>query len=311
MIGEIILLLFGLIFLVLGANLLLEGAIKLSKKFGWSKLFIGITIVTLGTTAPELTVSILSAFMGTQNLGLGNVMGSNLFNILVILGFTAIFFEIKNNKEITKESLFALASILLVWFFSIISLHGETNTISSIEGLLMLFLLGLFTYFAAKNLTPKNISIKHVFEDKIAEKILLGALLLFVGGNFAVTNVTLIARHLNVSEFIIGATIISFGTTLPELTTFIIAALKKQQEISVGNILGSTIYNTLGVLGISAIISPINTLGYHKFFAFNAFAIILLISLLYTGKKGTLNRPEGILMLLSYIIIFVVLILNI
>jgi len=113
------------------------------------------------------------------------------------------------------------------------------------------------------------------------------------------------------SEFIIGATILAIGTSLPELSTSIVAALKKQQEISVGNLVGSTVYNTLAILGITAIISPINSAGYYKYFIFNAFAVILLIGFLYTGKKYHLNRVEGGLMLLSYLLVFVVLLLNI
>ena len=124
-----------------------------------------------------------------------------------------------------------------------------------------------------------------------------------VGGNLAVNGATMIAKTLNINDFIVGLTILAIGTALPELSTSIIAALKKQQEISVGNLLGSTVYNTVFILVITSIISPIDTKGYHKFFIFNILAIIILIVFLYTGRKNTISKIEGTLMLLAYIII--------
>ncbi len=309
MILEIIVLIFGLAFLVMGSNLLVEGAIRLSKRIGLSKLFIGMTIVTIGTTTPELIVNVISALQGNSAVGLGNILGSNLFNILVIIGLTAFFIKIKTTKNLAKDAFFALIAIGLVWAFSAVSLNEPTNTISALEGVAMLLLFACYMYFLIKGI-PKEVKIIHVFETRSIELIGLGAFLLYAGGTIAVANSVEIARQLSISEFVIGATILAIGTSLPELSTCIIAALKKQQEISVGNLVGSTIYNTLAILGITAIISPINTENYYKYFAFNAFAILLLVGFLYTGKKYHINRTEGALMLISYCLIFAVLLFN-
>lgn len=310
MLFELVVLAFGLFFLVMGSNLLVEGSVRLSKRLGLSKLVIGMTVVTIGTTAPELIVNIISSLTGNSTVGLGNVFGSNLFNILVIIGLTAFFLEIKTNKTFVKQAFFALIAVFFLWFFSVFGLNEPANTISSLEGVFLILIFSTYIYFLIKHI-PKETKIIHIFEKKSIKLIALGSFLLYIGGIHVVSNTVQIAKILNISDFIIGATILSIGTTLPELTTCVVAALKKQQDISIGNLIGSTIYNTLFVLGVASIIAPINTAGYHKYFAFNAFAIILLLGFLYTGKKYHLNKIEGALMLISYLLIFVALILNI
>lgn len=310
MFSEIIILIFGLIFLYWGANFVVDGASNLAKKFGISKLFIGMTIVTIGTTTPELVVNLISALNGKSTIGLGNILGTNLVNILAIIGLTGLIFTVNTKKDVNKEAIFALISVTLLFIFSMIQIVGPINTISSFEGLLMLVLFIGYLYLIYKESPkPKTFSIQF-FEKKSTKYLLLGFFLLIIGGNLTVNGATMIARLFNIHDFIIGATILAIGTSLPELSTSIIAALKKQQEISVGNLLGSTIYNTIFILGITSIISPISTQGYYKFFIFNILAIIILIVFLYTGKKNNISKIEGALMLFAYFIIMITMIFN-
>lgn len=261
------------------------------------------TVVTIGTTTPDLVVNILSTLNGNPALGIGTILGTNLVNILGIIGVTGLLFTVTTKKDVTKEAVFALCAVILVFVLSMVQIIGPTDTISSFEGLLMLVMFGIYLYLIYKE-SPKTkkFSIK-IFETKATKHLLLGFFLLMVGGNLAVNGATMIAKTLNINDFIVGLTILAIGTALPELSTSIIAALKKQQEISVGNLLGSTVYNTVFILGITSIISPIDTKGYHKFFIFNILAIIILIVFLYTGRKNTISKIEGTLMLLAYIII--------
>lgn len=310
MLSEIVILIFGLIFLYWGATFVVDGASNLAKKFGVSKLFIGMTLVTIGTTTPELVVNIFSALNKTPTIGLGNILGTNLVNILGIIGITGLLFTVTTKKDINKEAIFALCAVTLVFILSMVQIIGPINTISGFEGLLMLLLFVGYLYLVYKESPkPKTFSIRF-FEEKSTKYLLLGFFLLIVGGNLTVNGATMIAKTLSISDFIIGATILAIGTSLPELSTSIIAALKKQQEISVGNLLGSTIYNTIFILGVTSIINPIDTKGYYKFFIFNILAIIILIVFLYNGKKNNISKTEGALMLLAYLIIMGSILLN-
>ncbi len=307
---ELIILAFGLLLLYWGANFVVDGASNLAKKFGISKLFIGMTLVTIGTTTPELVVNIFSAINGKETLGLGNILGTNLFNVLAIIGLTAIIFEVNTKKDITKEAIFALVAVAFVYLLSIIQIIGPIETISSFEGLLMIGVFLIYLFLISKDIPKIQTFSIRFFENKYTKFLVLGFFLLIVGGDLTVKGATLIATQFNLSDFIIGATIIAFGTSLPELSTSLIAALKKQQEISIGNLLGSTIYNILFILGITAIIKPLNIDGFYKYFIFNILAIIILIVLLYTGKKNHITKAEGLLMLIAFLVILATIILN-
>jgi len=297
MILDIICIIIGFILLISGANLLVKGASNIAKKFHIPEILIGLTIVALGTSAPELIVTITSANKGASDLIIGNAVGSNLCNLLLILGLMSVIKPVKIEED-TKNIHIPVALLVTM----LVSFMGISSTIDRIEGisLLILFLI-YFSYPIIKQIREVGARF-HPHLKKTGNKmflsiiyILIGIISLKFGGDFVVDYSISVARILNITEEIIGLTIIAFGTSLPELVTSTVATIKGDEDLAVGNIMGSCILNLLLILGVGAIITPLKISS-----EFISNLIILTISTLliwifnYIGKKNYITRVKGI-----------------
>lgn len=308
MLLEIIIIILGFILLILGANLLIKGSSNIAKKFYIPEMLIGLTIVAIGTSAPELIITITSSTKNASDLVLGNCIGSNLCNLLLILGIMSIIRPIEidtDTKRIHIPILFV--STLIIFAMGIDIFNNSVNSIDRIEGTVLIILFILYFLYPIvieikdikkmynenrnKEIKTSNILISIIF-------ILIGIVLLKYGGDLVVDNSIEIARKINISEKIIGLTIIAIGTALPELATSIIAVIKQDTDLAVGNIVGSCIFNTFLILGVGAIINPL------KYSAeFNQSLIILLISIFmiwlfnFICKKNAITRTKGLILL--------------
>jgi len=314
---NIILLLGGLILILIGANALTDGASAVAKRFNISSLVIGLTIVAFGTSAPELTVSVVSALQGSPDMAIGNVVGSNMFNSLMIVGCTAVIVPISVTKgTLSKEiPLCILASVVLYICANDILLNqASLNTISRSDGLLLLcfFLIFLgYTFAIAKNGNEESSSIKEMPLWKSVLFIGGGLAALVYGGQFFVDGASGIALSLGVSESIIGLTLVAGGTSLPELATSVVAALKRNPEMAIGNVIGSNLFNIFFVLGCSATIAPLSIQGITNidFYTLIGSGFLLYLFGMFFRKR-TITRPEGGLLIACYVAYTVYLIIN-
>lgn len=306
-----LLLLVGFALLIKGADYFVEGASKIAQSLRVSPLLIGLTIVAFGTSAPEASVSFIAAIEGNSDVAIGNVVGSNIFNITFILGVTALVFPlIVQSDTIRKEIPFALlgAVSLLVLISDIQFQSSDTNLITRTEGILLLLFFAIFLYYVfevARNnraQAEKNpTDIENTPKMKNAIFTIGGLAAIIFGGNLVVENSIQIALSLGMSETLVGLTIVAVGTSLPELVTSITAALKKQTEIALGNIIGSNIFNIFFILGTSATIHPL--VVDSKIFLdvwVMIFGTILLMILVRTQYK--ISKIEGAILAILYII---------
>lgn len=305
----ILLLLIGLVILVLGGEALVRGASSIALKFKIQPIVIGLTIVAFGTSAPELVVNIMSAINGTSDLAFGNVIGSNISNILLILGTSALITPLAVQYNTTwKEIPFAVLAIIAVYFMSndIFFDNASANFLSRTDGIILLLLFIIFLYYtyelAKEFYAPEADEAKEYNTFISITMILLGLLGLYFGGEMIVENAIVLAKMFGMSERIIGLTIVAIGTSLPELATSIIAAYKNKADIAIGNIVGSNIFNTLWILGITATILPMPiSSSINSDVIFNIFVTILLLFGIIFFKKYTLQRWEGGLFVVIYI----------
>ena len=295
----------GFVLLFFGGDWLVNGGVALARRFRISPLVIGMTIVAFGTSAPELLVSTISAIKGSAGIAMGNVIGSNIANIGLILGITALIcpIETDNSKVIRHGSIMIVASLLLMVF----ALHSG---ISRIEGLTLFACLILFTTISIRKgrTQPQEADI----EDQEGKPmtilaaiglIVLSCAMLAFGADILVDGATTLASAMGVSDKVIGLTIVALGTSLPELAASVAAAVKKQMDISIGNVIGSNIFNILCVLGVSASIKPISLefSDYASDFIWMlGFSVFIIIFTTMRKKKGRLGRTAGILFLLAY-----------
>lgn len=302
-----ILLVIGFIPLVYGGNFLVDGASSLAKKYNVPNMVIGLTIVAFGTSMPEFIVNVMSSAKGANEIAMGNIIGSNILNIAIILGITAIIrtLHVKDNTT-WKEIPLTIISALVVFFLvndNLIDKAGVSQ-ISRADGLVMLmfFLIFLgYTFSLAKEGRAEESEEFVIFTSKKSIIfIILGLGLLMIGGKLIVDNAVSLARGLGISERIIGLTIVSFGTSLPELTTSIIAAIKGNSDIAIGNITGSNLFNIFWVLSVSAIVSPIPLGGSQIDIIMNIFISLLLFSFVFFSKERKLDRKKGIVFLIVY-----------
>jgi cation:H+ antiporter len=307
MLLQIILLIFGLIILIKGADWLVEGASALAKKFGISNLAIGLTIVAFGTSAPELVVNSFAAFNGSFDIVFGNVIGSNNFNLFLILGIAGIITPLTvQSSTVWKEIPISFFAILLLFFLTNDFFTPDLNILSRMDGALLAIMFGLFLLYVYKQLKTENAENNEVQKNysnfKIWVFIIVGLSILVLGGKIVVTNAVLLATTLGVSDKIIGLTIIAAGTSLPELATSVVAALKKNNDIAVGNIIGSNIFNIFLILSVSSFIRPIefNTVFNTDLYILAGGTIFLFIAM-FTGKKKKLDRWEAALLLAAFI----------
>ncbi len=308
---NIIFLLAGLVLILLGANILTDGAASVAKRFNISDLVIGLTIVAFGTSAPELVISVLSSLKGSAEMAIGNVVGSNIFNILMIIGCTALVMPMKVGEgTMSKEiPLVILSSFVLAAFANDVLLDGEeVNVISRIDGMVLLgfFLIFMrYTFAIARNggeTQDESQEIKLMPVWKSAVFILGGLVGLIGGGQLFVEGASGVARSLGVSESIIGLTLVAGGTSLPELATSVTAALKKNPGIAIGNVIGSNLFNIFFVLGCSASIAPLpmgNINNMDMAVLIGSSVLFWLVGWFF--RKRTITRPEGALLVLCYV----------
>lgn len=325
---NILLLIGGLILILLGANGLTDGAASVAKRFHIPPIVIGLTIVAFGTSAPELTVSVSSALKGSADIAIGNVVGSNIFNTLMIVGCTALFAPIVITRNTLRKEipLCILSSIVLLICANDVFLDkAPENILNRVDGLLLLCFFVIFMGYtfaiASKPVTMEQQAEHPVIEEETEIKslpwwqsilyIIGGLAALIFGGQLFVDGATGIARNLGVSESIIGLTLVAGGTSLPELATSIVAALKKNPEIAIGNVIGSNLFNIFFVLGCSASITPLHLSGITNFALLTLVGsgILLWLFGLFFAKR-TITRIEGGIMILCYVAYTVVLIYN-
>lgn len=311
MLLNILALIAGFPMVIKGADWLVDGASAIAKRLHVSDLAIGLTIVAFGTSAPELIVNIFSTVQGNTDIAIGNVLGSNIANILLILGISAVIYPLAVGKGTAwKEIPFSLlAAIMLAamandrWIDG-----GSANVITRTDGLTLLGFFAIFLYYTygiSKNGTevegPKGM--KEVKGLSAALSVIGGLLLLVVGGKFIVDGAVSIASGLGVSQSLIGLTIVAVGTSLPELATSIVAARKKKPDIAVGNVVGSNIFNIFFVLGVSSLIAPLPTsAGTQMDLLVVCLATILLFVTLFTGARQKIDRWQGAGMIFIYLI---------
>lgn len=306
MLLDILLLIGGFGCLIYGADFLVDGGAALARLLKVPAMVIGLTIVAFGTSAPELVVNVVSAIEGSSGLAMGNVLGSNIFNILAILGVTALIIPLGVKGMTTWiEIPLALFAAVLILLQVIVEPAGR---ITRAEGICLLCFFVAFlayTLALAKYGKPEGCEgteIKNLSAAKSVLFILLGLAGLIGGGRLLVYAAVSIAANLGLSERIIGLTIVSVGTSLPELATSVIAARKKNSDIAIGNIIGSNIFNTFLILGVSVVITPMEVpMGSLADLIVNTLAAGLLFAFIFIGKSRKINRPEGAVFLLLYI----------
>ena len=310
MVIEVLLFFLGLYLLVKCSHLIVEGSSSLAQKLGVSSLVIGLTVVAFGTSLPELVVNIFAAINNNPDLIFGNIIGSNIANILMVLGISAIVGAITlKYTTIWKEIPFALLAsfILFVLISKIFIGNFEGPYLTRINALILLGLFAMFLYYILE--TIKNEKSKVPLLEKEQEsnyktwlKIIAGVVGIFFAGKFVVEGVVFLSSVLGVGEFLISATAIALGTSLPELAVCINAILKKKVDLAVGNIIGSNIFNILWVLGIVALIRPIKIPNFNLFdISVMFFATLLLFIFMFVLKKHELNRKTGIVFLILYV----------
>lgn len=294
---NIILLVLGFILLLKGADWFVDGSSSIASRFGIPQLIIGLTIVAMGTSLPEAFVSITAALKSNAAITIGNVVGSNILNVGIILGITALIRPLHIQNSAIKHEMPFMMLVTLV-----LILQGINNTISRFDGIILwLFFLGYLYYIfrMTKNQTEET-------EIKKTNPLFipLGLVCLMIGSNFAVDAATNIAISLGVSQRFIGLTIVALGTSLPELVTSVTAAKKGNADIAIGNIIGSNIFNILFVVGSSALITPV---PFEPNFIIDSFVAILIGLVLYicTKKTRVLDKKAGILLLITYLIYFI------
>lgn len=307
---DLLLLLLGFIPLIYGANILVDGASSLAKKMNVPNIVIGLTVVAFGTSAPEMIVNIFASVSGDSAIVLGNAMGSNIFNVLGILGISALIYPLAVRKTTTwiEVPLSLLSAIIVLVLANDIFIdRANVSVLSRIDGLVM---LAFFIIFLAYNIVlsrsgkivDEAIAVKNYFVGQSVMLIIAGLLLLVLGGKIIVTFATDLAQSFGISERIIAITIVSIGTSLPELATSVIAARKKNVDIAIGNIVGSNIFNVFFILGLSAVINPVFIQQISNFdMLANIAASVLLFIFIFTGKGRRLDRREGAIFIGLYV----------
>ena len=315
MLTHYLLLFVGLVVLVVGADSLIRGASNVAKHFGISALVVGLTVVAFGTSAPELFVSVAAAFRGSADVAVGNVLGSNLFNILVIVGITSLLAPVEIGKAVIHREMPIMLAVLGAFLFVSWDL-----TITRVEGIALFSgLLGYLylNYWLVKRGRVKLEEIEAGLEEakssespnmfKQATFIILGLAGLVYGADLIVTNAVVIAKSLGVSDLIIGITLVAAGTSLPELATTVVAAWKGEPDLAIGNAVGSNVFNVLCVIGLTSVVTPLSVNPIARGFdlPYMFIACFLVWPLMYWRR--TLRKLDGIFMLAGYAVYLVLL----
>ncbi|MCD7781981.1 MAG: calcium/sodium antiporter [Methanosphaera sp.] len=306
---SIILLLVGFVLLVKGADLFVEGASDLANALRIPAMIVGLTIVAFGTSAPEAAVSITSALSNSNAIAVSNVLGSNVFNLLVVLGITAIIYKVNISSVSLKQDfpVLVISSILLLLFLI------TSSVISRLEGIILLVLIIIYIAYlilkSRKDNENMDVEEVHLSKQGIVIYIILGLVFIIIGSELVVDAAEVIALSLGMSETLVGLTIVSIGTSLPELITSITAACNKKPDIAVGNALGSCIFNVLFIVGLTTAITPIVTTS-----VMIADCIIMLgfiiVAYILAYDKHDFNRKDGIILLALYVLYMIFIIIR-
>ena len=306
MITQLFLLISGLLLLIVGSNYLLKSAIDLSIKLNLSKVVIGLTVVSFATSAPELLISISSALKGSADIAISNVIGSNIANLGLVLGTALCFTKIKIPKSNMKFDWTFLMIISFLFFYFINDL-----SVNRLEGILLFLALMLFLFFIIKirdDADVEEIKITTSSNYKILILILVSSTLLYYGSELFVNSSIYFAEYFGVSERVIGLTLVAIGTSLPELVTTLVAIYKSELDISIGNIIGSNIFNILAVIGLTSIVTDLNILS-ERILTFDIYVMILfsliLVFFYLSDKKRFLNVYHGIIYLLLFVTYYI------
>lgn len=314
-VASLMLALVSLFVIVKGASYLVDGASDIAKWLKVSPMLVGLTVVAFGTSMPELVVSLFSASSGNADLSLGNIIGSNIFNIAFIIGISALCAKLTvNSRTVMYEFPFLLVSsfILLILGSDIFIFNRNTYSLGRIDGLIFLTMFSFFIYYIYKSMRQDQKEIKKdkqkiVNQNPLWKNSLLiigGLLALIIGGKLFVNAAQNIIAAFGVSELFIGVTIAAIGTSLPELATSVVAARKNESDIAIGNIIGSNIFNILFILGVVSLVKPIPvstiTLGIDGM----VMIFVTLLFFLFATKNGYLHKKEGLFLLAAYILYF-------
>ncbi|MDD4352395.1 MAG: calcium/sodium antiporter [Candidatus Gracilibacteria bacterium] len=304
----IFLLIIGLVVLILGAEALVRGSASLASKMGISPLVIGLTVVAFGTSAPELIVNMFSALKGSADIAIGNVIGSNIANILLILGISAIIVPLTvKGSTVWKEIPFALLAVIMVFIMGNDAIFdgASFNAITRTDGLSLISFFAIFMIyiFGIAKTSGESEKIKTYSYPISITFTFIGLVLLFVGGKVLVDNAVILAKLAGMSEALIGLTIVAVGTSLPELATCVVAALRGHNDIAIGNVVGSNIFNVFWVLGLTATMLqlPFNPDASLDVLV-AVIAAFLLFMAMFTGKKHRIDRWQGVLFVIMYMV---------
>lgn len=297
-IAPYLLLVLGFLFLIKGADLFVDGSSSIAKHMKIPSVIVGLTIVAMGTSAPEASVSITAAIAGNSDISLGNIVGSNIFNFLVVIGVSAIIFPVVSHKDIINRDLWwnlGITGVLLILMLD--------NKIGRIDGAILLIGMATYLFFVIRNALKNRTTEDTEKLLSVPESIIfmiIGLAAIICGGNFVVENASIIAASLGLSETLIGLTIVAIGTSLPELVTSVTAAKKQETGIALGNAVGSNIFNILFILGASSVLTPINVASELFIDTIILIAVSILLFIFARTKKIT-SRPEGIVCVLLYV----------
>lgn len=299
----------GFILLIKGADWMVTGASALAKKYNVSGLVIGLTIVAFGTSAPEMVVNSVASFQKHADIVFGNVIGSNFANLFLILGIVGIIHPITvSSNTVWKEIPISIAAVFVLFILSNRILFTPNAILSRIDGIVLLaiftgFMFYIYSQMKQERLEPGIPEVFGISTKKIAGLIIFGLAGLVLGGKLVVDNAVTVATYLGVSEKIIGLTIVAIGTSLPELVTSVVASLKRNSDIALGNIIGSNIFNILLVLPLSAFIHPVdfNTSFNTELYILSGGTLFLFVAM-FTGGKRKLDRWEAVLLLVTYLL---------
>lgn len=305
---DIVLLILGFALLIKGSDILVDGASNVAQKFNIPTIIIGLTIVAIGTSMPELMVSVTSAIEGHSDISLGNIVGSNISNLFLILGICSIIkpLTFKRETRVIENPFTIFVTVLLF----LLCINGGNNTITKVEGAILLGLCVIFIIYNIIMAKKGNEFDKEIMLDeskesilKSAIKIILGIVALKFGGDFVVNGASSFAGRIGITEKMISLTVVAFSTSLPELITSITATRKGQVDMAIGNIVGSQIFNILLIIGVSSVLHPIS---YSRLYNLD-FSVLITGTILfglfpYIGKKDEMTRKNGIIFLMIYII---------
>ncbi len=309
MIISLLILTGGLVLLIKGADWLVNGASALAKKYNVSDLVIGLTVVAFGTSAPEMVINVFASAQNHQDIVFGNVIGSNLFNLFATLGISGIIFPLTvQNNTIKKEIPISFLAIIAIFILANDHLfYNSTNVMSRSDGIILFIFFCFFLFYIYKQIKNKSditdTQVKQLSVLKITLLIIFGLGGLVVGGKLVINSAVDIAKALGVSKKIIGLTIVAAGTSLPELATSVVATVKKNCDIAVGNIIGSNIFNIFLILSVSSLVRPIKyDISFNNDLYVLAGGTLFLFIAMFTGKRKTLDRWEAMILLIAYII---------